>query len=648
MADLKLHPWEPEETVGTLWHRFVTRDPAEAFHAEAAVSLESMAGRIGLFFRGLGGTPGTEIAEVAEDVVRHRRSFWRRVGHAEEKSCQARFDGERVQLPREIGLFAERRLNEACFLWLAAFAAHDSDLPASDSDPLRDDLLKLRHARQVEGRVLSACPGLRRRHAELRAATLAQRVSASLPPAEAGVEAVIRTLLGEQQGTPDMLASAMLGFVSGESDDMPEVAAPKDYRTWQRVVLWPDRLAPRHRDERGNRQADRGGTAEQGPSRKRRAARRKSDQANRRDSLILHRFETILSWTDFLNLNRKVEDDDEASARKAANDADEMAVTDIDQRPATRLAFDLDMAPQDIDRERLAGVHLQPEWDYRRGAYNEDHVQVLFADQEAVDAEEIEPRSKAQRRRLDAVRKQFEALRPRRMAMPRQPDGDEFDLDALVRSQIDIRVTGNGSDRVYRRTANAERDLAVATLVDTSRSTESSVGGQSVIAIARESLAALGFGLAATGDRHAIYSFSSLRRNRVFVNRVKAFDEAMGAGVEARIAALRPGFYTRLGAAVRHAAQELAASGAARRLLLVITDGKPNDLDHYEGRYGIEDSRKAVIEARRLGLAVFGIAIDRRAEQYIPRIFGQNGYAIVSHPERLMEALPHIYRHLVT
>ena len=82
--------------------------------------------------------------------------------------------------------------------------------------------------------------------------------------------------------------------------------------------------------------------------------------------------------------------------------------------------------------------------------------------------------------------------------------------------------------------------------------------------------------------------------------------------------------------------------------MLIITDGKPNDLDYYEGRYGIEDTRKAVVEARLAGLAVFAIAIDRKAESYIPHIFGQNGYAIVSHPARLAEAMPQIFRHLVS
>ena len=117
--------------------------------------------------------------------------------------------------------------------------------------------------------------------------------------------------------------------------------------------------------------------------------------------------------------------------------------------------------------------------------------------------------------------------------------------------------------------------------------------------------------------------------------------------VLARIAALRPGHYTRLGAAIRHASHRLAARARQRRLLLVITDGKPNDLDHYEGRYGLEDSAWAVREARRAGHAVFGITIDRKAQAYFPVLFGRNAFAILRHGEGLTAALPLIWRHIV-
>ncbi|MGA8768776.1 MAG: VWA domain-containing protein, partial [Rhodomicrobium sp.] len=191
------------------------------------------------------------------------------------------------------------------------------------------------------------------------------------------------------------------------------------------------------------------------------------------------------------------------------------------------------------------------------------------------------------------------------------------------------------------------RDLAVAALIDVSRSTEAFVGERAVIDVEKEALIALSEGLAACQDDFALYAFSSLRRDRVWVTTLKDFKEPNGPAIRARIGCLTPGHYTRLGGAIRHVSSCLAKRENSLRLLLVISDGKPNDLDHYEGRYGIEDSRKAIFEARAQGQAVFGIAVDKDAGAYIPRIFGAGAYAIVSKPGRLTNALPYLYRQMV-
>ena len=245
------------------------------------------------------------------------------------------------------------------------------------------------------------------------------------------------------------------------------------------------------------------------------------------------------------------------------------------------------------------------------------------------------------------MKRQFEALRPAKLIRHAQPDGEEIDLDAALRSVADLRATGRGSDRIWQQARPEKRDLAVSILLDVSRSTESAVTGRPVIDIAREALTALAWGLDACGDRFAIQGFSSLKRDRVWIHDCKSFDEPMAPRIEARIHALRPGFYTRLGAAIRHASHGLAQEGRSRRLLIVITDGKPNDLDHYEGRHGIEDSAMAVRQARRAGHAVFGITIDRDAQAWFPRIFGQGGFQVIRDPDRLTTALPEIYRQLV-
>lgn len=646
MAGLHLRPWEPEETIGSLWHWLVGERQNENAFPDAAVSLDAMRTRMGVMLRGMGGGSDIEIRPAGRERTVRRRRFLERLGHVGETEIAPVFDGDSLDVPPSLAAFATRRDNEDAFLWLAAWTACDLRDPVRESDAVRADIQRLRMSADTIGRTLAAAPGLAPLYHRLRALVLAARPRQKLPDSEEAMEAVIRRLLGDQsQLTPR--AAELLGFVEDPRRPLSAIAAPVDYKPFRPVLLWPDRRAIDLDAVAEKDHAERASGRPAAAAERKKAARKSSEQANRRDSLILHRFETILSWADFLDLNRKVEDDDQSSAQKAAEDSHELGVTSIDKTPATRLSFDLDLSPQDVDRERLSAGHLLPEWDHRRQAYLPEHVRVLDTPVQA-NLPTAPPPGPAQRRRIAAVRRQFEALMPQRTVQTGEVEGDEIDTDAAVRFMADRAAGHTGKARIFRRLVNQVRDLSVATLLDVSRSTESVVEERQVIEIARESLLALGHGLQATGDSHAMYAFSSLKRQRVYISRLKDFDERMDGSVESRIAAVTPGFYTRLGAAVRFVSSQLVARGSLRRLMLIITDGKPNDLDYYEGRYGIEDTRRAVSEARMAGLAVFAITVDRKAESYIPHIFGRNGYAMVSHPARLAEALPSIYRHLLT
>ena len=167
-----------------------------------------------------------------------------------------------------------------------------------------------------------------------------------------------------------------------------------------------------------------------------------------------------------------------------------------------------------------------------------------------------------------------------------------------------------------------------------------------VIDVVRDSLFLFAEALDATGDRFGIFGFSSRKRDPVRMHLIKGFDECYGGAVRGRIQAIKPGYYTRMGAAVRHATTLLADQPAGRRLLLLLTDGKPNDLDKYEGRYGIEDTRRAVQEARHLGLQPFCVTIDAKGNDYLPHLFGKNGYIVIRRPSELPKRLPLLYAQL--
>ena len=238
------------------------------------------------------------------------------------------------------------------------------------------------------------------------------------------------------------------------------------------------------------------------------------------------------------------------------------------------------------------------------------------------------------------IRRQFEMLRAKRVTLHRQDDGDDIDLDACVEPWSDLRAGAAMPQKLYQRSSVARRDTAVLVLVDISGSTDGWLAGERrIIDVEREALLPLSIALSGMGEPYAIVAFSGEGAQRVVVRNVKRFDEAHGEAVALRIAGLEPEHYTRAGAALRHASQLLAKQPARHRLLLLLSDGKPNDCDEYEGRYGVEDTRQAVLEARRAGLSTFCLTVDRQAAAYLPRVFGAHHYALLQQPERLPSVL---------
>lgn len=243
---------------------------------------------------------------------------------------------------------------------------------------MRADLACLRAAAHMVRRTLAEAPGLRGLYADLCAATLSLRQAPHLPEAEATVEAVIRHLLG---GAAPLGAKACRMVQAIGSGDLAAYRAPRRYRPFRPVALWPDLRAPGSSQTTGVESRATDGPPEEGTgNRSHHARRRAADQAERSDSFILHKFEAILSWAEFINLNRRVEDDDTDDAKKAADDVKEISLGQISKAPATRLKLHLDLAPEDVDREALSGIATYPEWDVRSGAYLPAHVRVLTSD----------------------------------------------------------------------------------------------------------------------------------------------------------------------------------------------------------------------------------------------------------------------------
>lgn len=297
-----------------------------------------------------------------------------------------------------------------------------------------------------------------------------------------------------------------------------------------------------------------------------------------------------------------------------------------------------------------AGDRLRyPEWDWRAGAYRDPGVTVLLHAPPDGPMAWIEKTLAERATMLQEIRRRFELLRAQRVPLRSQLDGDSVDIDAWCEAQADFRAGLPLSQRLYRSERRARRDMAVTLLVDVSGSTDGWIAGdRRIIDVEREALLLVCIALEGMAEPYSVLAFSGEGPQAVVVRSVKAFNERYDTSVAQRIAGLEPENYTRAGAALRHATAQLMRQPATHRLLLLLSDGKPNDIDEYEGRYGVEDMRQAVTEARLQGISTFCLTIDRHAADYLPAVFGPHHYALLPRPELLPTVLLDWLRRLVS
>jgi nitric oxide reductase NorD protein len=289
------------------------------------------------------------------------------------------------------------------------------------------------------------------------------------------------------------------------------------------------------------------------------------------------------------------------------------------------------------------GAFTYREWDCVRNRFREGFCTLRELTVPPGDESFVTETLEKHRGLMKSIKKTFEAVLGESKLQRRQSDGDDIDLDALIEAYADFTQGREMSEYLYTRYRNQERNIAVMFMVDMSGSTLGWVNDAE-----RESLVLLCEALEMLGDRYAIYGFSGRTNKRCEVYKIKEFEEPYSLEVRQRISGIRPKAYTRMGVAIRHLGQLLHQTRARTKLLITLSDGRPEDYGGYKGKYGIEDTRHALLESRQGGIHSFCITIDNEAQEYLPHMYGPANYAVIDEVQKLPYKVADIYRRLTT
>ncbi len=638
--------------VRDLWQRHARE------HAEGPVGLASVARRLDLFLTAVCGVslPLRVALPPARPTMLHR---WvhRHVYPIHRQALPATNDTA-IWLPGDAGTHDPDLATEL----YRAMALHQAQRAMRGCarvlwripDPLLRDTALVLEAGQAEAIIASRFPGVIPSLQRLRDLSLRCRpLPASLAPARRPLERLVREVLEQPLVRSDdcrattvadsiAAARALVAEWHLEREGRPRLGPLPLFRDW-----WTGEL----RAEADTSYAIEGTLGEPAPVRSARMSRRPEqreataheDEPEDPAAWMIQQDAPHESAEDPFGLQRPVDRENETSAEEYGDMLSELSAarTIASPEPAREVLLSDDppeskavLAATTPGRSEIRFRY--PEWDFASAAYIADGVTVHITPPALGEQCWVDATLARHRTQLEGIRRQFEALRPERMRLRGQMDGEDIDLEACVESRADLRAGGFLREALYATRRPGRRSTAISILVDISGSTDAWIADdRRVIDVEREALLLVSMALEQLREPFAITAFSGEGPHGVSVRALKNFDEPCGPQVSLRIAALEPEHYTRAGAAIRHATAMLMRQSAEHRLLLMLSDGKPNDADRYEGRFGVEDMRQAVTESRLQGIFPFCLTIDRQAPGYLPLVFGAHSYALLSAPQAL-------------
>jgi len=302
-----------------------------------------------------------------------------------------------------------------------------------------------------------------------------------------------------------------------------------------------------------------------------------------------------------------------------------------------------------VDKPEPVPTFWYDEWDYRLNDYLKNHVKLLEHRRVDGDNSFYQQAILENYGLIHRIRRNFELIRPEAIQILRHwPEGDAFDYDALLEYALDRKMRITPDERLYRKRLKVNRDVAVFVLVDLSSSTRKTVrdgGGKSILAVEKEALVLFCEALERVGDAYALAGFSGSGRLATEFFYLKGFGELLSDEIKGRIGGIRPEKNTRMGPAIRHAAKELKEYPARVKLMIILSDGLPNDQD-YSNEYAIADSRSAIRESRSAFVHVHAITVNACSSAHFDNLYGDVHHTVIADVKQLPDKLPRIYRAL--
>jgi nitric oxide reductase NorD protein len=610
-----------EEWVGGLWHKYITRK-ASTDYIDAAVQFSEINHAVGMVFRALGGDAVKRVEAASNRDYIVRRSFLQKIAGENQQISLAWQDEESLRLPETLAVFPSAGLNHDLYIWLAVLAArHDG---------------KFRHwaidNQQLVVDVLARYPALKPRYERLATAFVNSRPDhAKRPESEQVMEkAIVQAIVNP-----------------GSVQEFPMVNyAPQAVYLWLYPSAQVDpQVIPEYDDDKELEAAELGKAKKSDTSRKK---AERVDSGDEKDGMMIFRLETMFSWSEFSKLDRGTDDsdDDDEDNQRVAEDLDKITVSKEQSQKSASIKIDMDLPSAAEDDIPLGEGIKIPEWNYKTQRLEADRclLQPMLPKDAAAKQLPIKLQKTAK-----TIQAQFEQLRSVRYWLKGEHQGEELDLSAWLDFHIESKISPTEEKGLYRSFRGNNRDISTLLLADLSMSTDAYLDDDNrVIDVVQDSMLLFGEALHSVGDSFAMYGFSSVKRSNVRFTLLKNFNEKYDDIIRGRVQSIRPGFYTRMGAAIRQATKVLVEQRSSQKLLLILTDGKPNDIDHYEGRFGIEDTHQAIKEANKLGIKPFCITVDQEAQSYLPYIFGSNGYTVILRPDQLPVRLPQLYHQLTS